>query len=145
MPAGYRWLRDLAAKLGWRRDVGRRGERAAARFLRKRGLRILERNVRARRGEIDIVAAEGDTLVFVEVKSRTRRPGEELTGLERIDARKRGALRRSTALYRKAWGRDAIHYRLDAVTVEFEEIAGRSRVREVRWHPAILDLDAEGG
>lgn len=49
---------------------GRDGEEAAARFLEARGLTVLARNVRAGGGEIDLVAAEGATLVFVEVKWR---------------------------------------------------------------------------
>lgn len=49
---------------------GRDGEEAAARFLEARGLAVVARNVRAGGGEIDLVAAEGATLVFVEVKWR---------------------------------------------------------------------------
>ncbi|MDJ0781611.1 MAG: YraN family protein [Desulfosarcinaceae bacterium] len=49
---------------------GRSSEAVAARFLRKQGYRILALNYRNRFGEIDIVAEEGDTLVFVEVKAR---------------------------------------------------------------------------
>ena len=43
----------------------------AARFLKKRGYKIIARNHRTRSGEIDIIAREGETLVFVEVKART--------------------------------------------------------------------------
>ena len=50
--------------------IGSEGERAAAEFLEARGYRILERNYRTRLGEIDLVADEGGTLVFVEVKVR---------------------------------------------------------------------------
>ena len=50
--------------------IGSEGERAAAEFLEARGYRILERNYRTRLGEIDLVAEEGCTLVFVEVKVR---------------------------------------------------------------------------
>ncbi len=51
---------------------GAHGEKLAARFLRKHGYKILYRNFRGRRGgEIDIVCRDGDTLVFVEVKTRT--------------------------------------------------------------------------
>jgi putative endonuclease len=124
--------------------TGKRGERVAARFLKRRGLRILARNVRAGHGEIDIVAQEGSTLVFVEVKSRSERPSSELTGLERIDGRKEAALRRASALYRRQARGEVERYRLDAVTVEFE--AGRGgRVRDVRWYPAVLDLDSDLG
>jgi putative endonuclease len=52
---------------------GRRGERIACRFLMKQGFDILARRFRARRGEVDLVALEGDTLVFVEVKTRASR------------------------------------------------------------------------
>ena len=50
--------------------LGEEGERAAARFLEARGYRILERNYRTRRGEIDLIAEDGRILVFVEVKVR---------------------------------------------------------------------------
>ena len=62
------------------RGLGNRGEREAARFLRKRGYRILVRGYRTRRGEIDLIARDGDTLVFVEVKTRrTGQPAEAVT------------------------------------------------------------------
>jgi putative endonuclease len=53
-----------------RRSKGREGENLAAQFLEKRGYSILERNYRFERGEIDLVAKDGQELVFVEVKSR---------------------------------------------------------------------------
>jgi len=49
--------------------AGRAGEDAAARYLEEAGFRIIARNVRSRRGELDLVAVDGDTLVFVEVKA----------------------------------------------------------------------------
>jgi putative endonuclease len=52
------------------RDLGRRGEEIALRYLARKGYQILERNYRCRYGEIDLIARDGDTLVFVEVKSR---------------------------------------------------------------------------
>ena len=48
---------------------GRAGETAAASFLEERGMRILERNFRSPRGEVDIVALDHETIVFVEVKT----------------------------------------------------------------------------
>ena len=53
--------------------LGARGEKLAAGYLRRRGFKILYRNFRGRQGgEIDLVCRERDTLVFVEVKTRTR-------------------------------------------------------------------------
>jgi putative endonuclease len=53
-----------------RRKQGNDGEDRAARFLQQKGMKILERNFRFERGEIDLVAEEGDELVFIEVKAR---------------------------------------------------------------------------
>lgn len=50
--------------------LGQRGEEQAARYLRLRGYRIVERNYRCRFGEIDLIARRGGFLVFVEVKQR---------------------------------------------------------------------------
>src|SRR5574340_1142891 len=51
--------------------TGNKGEELVVRFLKNAGYRVVERNYRCRLGEIDIVALDGGTLVFVEVKSRT--------------------------------------------------------------------------
>jgi putative endonuclease len=56
-----------------RARLGRAGEDAACAYLESLGLRIMRRNLRGPGGEIDIVAAEGETIVFVEVKARTGR------------------------------------------------------------------------
>ncbi len=59
-----------------RQVLGRTAEEAAARFLERRGLRVVERNVRIGRGEIDLVCRDGSVWVFVEVKSRQARWGD---------------------------------------------------------------------
>jgi len=66
--------------------LGRRGERYAARGLRRRGYRIVARNYRTGLGEMDIVAREADTLVFVEVKTRRSTdviPAEDSVGVQK--------------------------------------------------------------
>ena len=52
------------------RTLGSFGEEQAARYLRRRGYRIVERNFRCRQGEIDIIARKGEVVAFVEVKQR---------------------------------------------------------------------------
>ena len=95
-------------------EVGRAGERAAAFYLMAKGYRIVERNYRNRRAEIDLIARRGGTLVFVEVRTRCGeslgRPEETLT------AEKLRRLRRNAQAYaaRHQW-RGA--YRIDAVCV----------------------------
>ena len=54
-----------------KKELGRKGEEIAIRFLKKKGYRILERNYVCKMGEMDIVAREKDTLAFIEVKTRT--------------------------------------------------------------------------
>ena len=53
-----------------RAELGALGERLAAKYLEKKGYRILERNFRCRMGEIDLIALRGSDLVFTEVKLR---------------------------------------------------------------------------
>lgn len=55
-----------------RGTAGQQAEVVAAHFLEARGLTVVERNFRRRRGEIDLIALDGDTLVFVEVRLRRR-------------------------------------------------------------------------
>lgn len=62
------------------RLLGDRGERLAARHLRRSGMRVITRGYRTPQGEIDLIARDGDTLVFVEVKTRRQgQPAEAVT------------------------------------------------------------------
>lgn len=77
--------------------AGLSGELLAARHLERAGLAIVERNFRTRFGEIDLVARDGDCLVFVEVRVR-RTPGFG-GAAESITAAKQDKLRRAAAIY----------------------------------------------
>lgn len=59
-------------------DIGRIGEKAATRFLKKNGYKILEKNLHVSHNEIDIIARDKQNLVFVEVKTRTESVENEL-------------------------------------------------------------------
>jgi putative endonuclease len=75
-----------AANAAAQDTLGNRGENHAARYLRERGYKILVRNFRCPLGEIDIVARDGRTLVFVEVKTRTQDdplPEDQVNGFKR--------------------------------------------------------------
>lgn len=64
------------------KERGDRGERIACAFLEQNGIRVIERNVRAGKGEIDIVAMDGEVVVIAEVKTRALpgvRPAEAMT------------------------------------------------------------------
>jgi len=79
------------------RQVGKKGEKIAAEFLEKLGYKILERNFRAGRGEIDLIICNKTSLVFVEVKARMR--GGYGLPEERVDLRKQRQIGRVAQLY----------------------------------------------
>jgi len=77
--------------------AGEKAEALAAEFLAARGMTIVERNFRRRCGELDLIARDGDTLVFVEVRLRTR---SDFGGAAAsITARKRSRMTAAAGLY----------------------------------------------
>jgi len=112
------------------RALGQVGEAAAARFLERRGLVILARNLRSRLGEIDLVARDGPTLVFVEVKARRGLPGDPPEAA--VDARKRARLTRLALGYLAARRLGERSCRFDVVGVSLDETGGVTGVRHLR-------------
>ena len=101
-----------------RPGTGRRAEELAAALLEGAGLRIVARNWRRPGGELDIVADDAGTCVFVEVRSRT---GDERGhALETVDARKRARVVRAARLYLEETPTRADAYRFDVVAVTFD-------------------------
>jgi len=99
-----------------RRRLGRDGEERAARHLAAAGYTILARNVRAQGVELDLVAARGGVVVFVEVKTRRGRgqgPPEEA-----VDARKRARLVRGAGAWLAGQERRFASVRFDVVACE---------------------------
>ena len=101
-----------------RSGLARRGEAAAALRLAQEGYRILETNHRSPLGEIDLIAREGDTLVFVEVKTRRGRAGSPK---EAVTPRKQRRLSLLALAYLKAHGRLDRPARFDVVAVTWGE------------------------
>jgi putative endonuclease len=114
---------------GSRQRLGRAGEEAAVEALRAAGYRIVDRNVRLRRGELDVIAEEAGDLVFVEVK--TRRSTTYGTPAESVGARKRHVLAQLAAGYLARRGRGDRACRFDVVEV-WVDAAGRQRVEILR-------------
>ena len=109
--------------------LGRRGEEAAERFLVSAGYRILARRYRTRAAEIDLIAEDGDTLVFVEVKARSStssgRPSEA------VDGRKRARIAGAASLYLASRGAYERACRFDVVEV-LERGGAPPRIRLIR-------------
>jgi putative endonuclease len=97
------------------RRLGIEGEEAAVRFLKKKGYKIVSRNFRSPVGEMDIIAEEGDTLVFVEVKTRT----DDSFGhpFEAVTRTKREKLRKVALSYLKHSRQEAAS-RFDVLSIE---------------------------
>jgi putative endonuclease len=97
---------------------GRRAEELAAERLARAGLRIVARNWRRPEGELDIVADDRGTCVFVEVRSRT---GEQQGHpLESITPHKQARVIRAARLYLEAEAPAASGFRFDVVAVTFD-------------------------
>jgi putative endonuclease len=125
------WMEKLSKlrDFGWRSfagldriALGRRGERIAERHLRRRGYRILERNFRGAGVEIDLVAMDGETLVFVEVKTRRT----ALAGMpqEAVNSYKQRHLRRAGEVYAQCHHVHDCPMRFDVVAI-LEDGSGR--------------------
>lgn len=101
-----------------RRRLGQWGESVAATHLEAQGYRIVERNWRCSLGEIDIVAQDGDVLVFAEVKTRQSRAFG--TPEESITPRKGQRLIDLGLQYCADHGLDDIEWRIDIVAIEID-------------------------
>jgi putative endonuclease len=109
-----------------RNEIGAHGEQLAVEYLHGLGLRIVARNWRCRYGELDVIAAEGaDTLVFVEVKTRT---GDGFGGVaEAVTPQKVRRIRRLAGLWLAGQESGWSQIRIDVIGVRL----GRCRTPEV--------------
>jgi len=108
-----------------RQAVGALGEKLAAGFLRKRGYHIIETNYRCPAGEIDIIARQGETLVFIEV--RTKSSQEFGSPEESITSAKKARLRALAAHYGQTHD-NLPSQRIDVVSVELDKKGRVSRI-----------------
>jgi putative endonuclease len=115
---------DYKRRLGWR------GEEIAVAYLRRQGYRVIARNWRCTVGELDIVAREGETLAFVEV--RTRRGDRFGTPEESITPTKQAKLVELAQTYLQENGLKDQNWRIDVVAVEMDRGSGVKRVNLVR-------------
>jgi putative endonuclease len=109
---------------GWRRgpttEVGRNGEARAVAFLVDRGYAIVARNWRCRIGELDLIARDGDTLAFVEIRSRA--DGSRGDAIATVGAAKQRKLAQVAAAYLAAERPVARACRFDVVGLTGDDI-----------------------
>jgi putative endonuclease len=98
---------------------GRSGEDLACRHLAEAGFAIVQRNYRCRSGEVDVVARDGETTVFVEVKER--HGASHGQGLESVTFGKRRRLIRAARLYAATHGLDEQPLRFDVISIDWDD------------------------
>lgn len=101
-------------------ELGRRGEKLAAKFLRRSGFKVIYRNFRAPRGgEVDLVCRDGDELVFVEVKTRsTRDYGSPASAVNR---EKQALIARGALAWLRLLDNPDLIFRFDIVEVVIDD------------------------
>ena len=108
----FRWLLWRLFGVG---TLGGAGEARAATYLQCRGYRIVARNVRYARCEIDLIARRGDTLAFVEVK--TRRRDDAFDPADNVGPAKQQHLRRAAAGYLARHPAPTMYLRFDIIAI----------------------------
>ena len=118
----FQWLKKEASHL----RTGRIGEAQAEKFLKQTGLKIIARNVRVGYDEIDLIAWQGDTLIFVEVKTRASEDfGRPAAAVNRA---KRKKLSRAAIHFMKRHKLRPPYIRFDIVEV----IGGKPEIRHIQ-------------
>ena len=121
-----RWLRRVFPQ----KTLGRRGEDLAARYLKRLGYQILARGRRLASGELDLVALDGRTIVFVEVKTRTSQDVGHPA--DAVDANKQRRLTRLAVTFMKRHGLLEYSGRFDVVAITWPEGRGRPTIEHFK-------------
>jgi putative endonuclease len=111
------------------KPVGDRGEAEAARFLKRKGFTILAQGYRCPLGELDLVAQDGHTVVFVEVKARRGTGGDPPQAA--VDLRKQRRLTRLAAAYLNRYALHGRACRFDVVAVTFGDTGAVERLHHI--------------
>lgn len=112
------------------KSLGRRGEDAAARFLRKLGYIIIARGHRDRIGEIDLIAVDGRTVVFVEVKTRTSQDAGHPA--DAVDADKQRRLTRLALKYMKRYDLLECRARIDIIAITWASTKAAPKIEHFK-------------
>jgi putative endonuclease len=123
-------IRDWFAKRFPEKSLGDRGEDAAAKFLKRQGYHILARSLDSPLGELDIVAVDGRTVVFVEVK--TRRSDDTGRPSDAIDSRKEQRMTQAALAYLKSNRLLDYSARFDVVAIMWPDDARKPTIEHFK-------------
>ncbi len=132
------WFKRNSSPRSPHLELGARGEKLAARHLRRQGYRILLRQFRGKAGEIDIIARDHDTLVFIEVK--TRQSEKFGPPQEAVDLKKQRHIARVAWEYVRLLDNPQVKMRFDIVEVILR--AGARHADDIRVIPNAFALPA---
>jgi putative endonuclease len=113
----------------WRQRAAKCGERIAEAFCELRGFEVVDRNVREGRGEIDLIARDKDTVVFVEVKFRTG--SDRAAPLLAVNFKKREDVAKTAAIYLTRRGLLGRPVRFDVIGITWGADGSELRVEHV--------------
>ena len=114
----------------FRKLLGDRGERAAVKYLKKQGFRIIAKQYRSSYGEVDIIAEDRKTTVFVEVKTRTST--NDGRPFEAVDLRKQEKITRIALAWLKQHDRLEQPARFDVVSILWPDESGEPEIQHFR-------------
>jgi putative endonuclease len=120
------WWREVSAPA----SLGQRGERAAEKFLKSLGYKIVARGTRNRLGELDLVAVDGRTVVFVEVKTRTTH--EAGHPAEAVDDRKQRRVTRAAQAFIQQHDLHECSFRFDVIAITWPEAVKAPIIEHIR-------------
>ncbi|MDO4644148.1 MAG: YraN family protein [Cardiobacteriaceae bacterium] len=100
--------------------MGKAAEKSAAAYLKRQGLAIVANNVRSRYGEIDLIARDGNVLVFVEVRSR--KAGGQVSAAASITITKQEKIRKTALAYLQQHYAELPDCRFDAICIDGEQL-----------------------
>ena len=132
----WNWLRKLAVNPTAKMALGERGEKSAAKHLRRHGYRVLVRRFKTHAGEIDIVCRHGEWLVFVEVK--TRKSDDYGMPSEAVTQEKQRHMSRVALDYLRLLDHPRIRFRFDIVEVILQN--GARKPADIRLIQNAFDL-----
>ena len=133
--------RKLRARVGEPLPLGARGEAYAAKFLRRAGYKVIVRNRREKKGEIDLIVMDRKWLVFVEV--RTRASEDFMTPEASIGPEKRRMVRQTVRRLIRRHRTAGLMPRIDVVAIIWP--AGAKEPSQVRHHQGVIGLEGWGG
>ncbi|MBQ8321704.1 MAG: YraN family protein [Clostridia bacterium] len=125
-----------------KRLTGNKGEREAARFLKKQGYKILKRNYVGTDSEIDIIAKNNQTLVFVEVKTRhlSAIDPKEPRPASAVNPQKQRKIISCASQYKRRFG-DGYRMRFDIIEVYLDNSSGKDRLHDIKHLIGAFDMN----